>query len=45
MVRDVVADTIGYESVDLSTIVADAEALQLVPQDFARSLSFVACSL
>lgn len=36
MVRDVVADTIGYESVDLSTIVADAEALQLVPQDFAR---------
>lgn len=36
MVRDVVADTIGYESVDLSTIVADVEALQLVPQDFAR---------
>lgn len=36
MVRDVVADTIGYESVDLSSIVADVEALQLVPQDFAR---------
>jgi len=36
MVRDVVADTIGYESVDLSTIVADEEALRLVPQDFSR---------
>jgi len=36
MVRDVVADTIGYESVELSTIVADEEALRLVPQDFCR---------
>ena len=36
MVRDVVADTIGYESVDLSNIVADEEALQLVPEDFSR---------
>ncbi|MEQ1488163.1 MAG: GspE/PulE family protein [Methylotenera sp.] len=36
MVRDVVAETIGYESVDLSTIAADVEALQMVPQDFAR---------
>lgn len=36
MVRDVVADTIGYESVDLTSIVADEEALHLVPQDFSR---------
>lgn len=36
MVRDVVADTIGYDSIDLSTIVADVEALGLVPQDFSR---------
>ena len=36
MVRDVVADTIGFESVDLTTIVADVEALELVPQDFSR---------
>ena len=36
MVRDVVADTIGYESVDLSNIVADEEALLLVPEDFSR---------
>jgi general secretion pathway protein E/type IV pilus assembly protein PilB len=36
MVRDVVADTIGFESIDLSTIVADVDALALVPQDFSR---------
>ncbi|MDP1659930.1 MAG: GspE/PulE family protein [Methylotenera sp.] len=36
MVRDVVADTIGYDSIDLSTIVADVDALKLVPQDFSR---------
>src|SRR6478609_8113944 len=36
MVRDVVADTIGYESVDLTTIAADEEALRLVPQEFSR---------
>jgi general secretion pathway protein E/type IV pilus assembly protein PilB len=36
MVRDVVADTIGFESIDLSTIIADVDALKLVPQDFSR---------
>ena len=36
MVRDVVADTIGFESIDMSTIVADVDALNLVPQDFSR---------
>ncbi len=36
MVRDIVAHTIGQESIDLSSVVADVEALQMVPQDFAR---------
>jgi type IV pilus assembly protein PilB len=36
MVRDVVADTIGFESIELSNIVADLDALKLVPQDFSR---------
>ena len=36
VVRDVVADTIGYESIDLSNIAADKEALHLVPEDFSR---------
>ncbi len=36
MVRDLVAHTIGQESIDLATVVADADALKLVPEDFAR---------
>lgn len=36
MVRDIVAHTIGQESIDLSVVVADSEALQMVPQDFCR---------
>lgn len=36
MVRDIVAHTIGHESVDLATVVADLDALQMVPQDFSR---------
>jgi general secretion pathway protein E/type IV pilus assembly protein PilB len=36
MVRDTLASTIGTESIDLSTVVADIEALQMVPQDFSR---------
>jgi type IV pilus assembly protein PilB len=36
MVRDTLAQTLGHESVDLSTVVADQEALELVPQDFCR---------
>lgn len=36
MVRDTLAHTIGTESIDLSTVVADFEALQMVPQDFSR---------
>lgn len=36
MVRDIVANTIGQESIDLSNVVADVEALEMVPQDFSR---------
>ncbi len=36
MIRDLLAHAIGQESVDLATVVADAEALKLVPEDFAR---------
>ena len=36
MVRDLVAHTIGQESIDLTTVVADGEALKMVPEDFAR---------
>ena len=36
MVRDIVAHTIGQESVDLASVVADIEALQMVPEDFSR---------
>ena len=35
-VRDAMARTVGQESIDLSSVVADPDALQLVPQDFAR---------
>ncbi|MFN0315024.1 MAG: GspE/PulE family protein, partial [Burkholderiales bacterium] len=36
VVRDLMARTIGQDSIDLSHVVVDAEALKLVPQDFAR---------
>jgi len=36
MVRDLVAHTIGHESVDLTTVIADSDAMKLVPEDFAR---------
>ena len=35
-VRDAMARTIGQDSIDLSHVVADPDALQMVPQDFAR---------
>lgn len=35
MVRDLVAHTIGQESVDLTNVIADAEALKMVPEEFA----------
>ncbi|HEY9446104.1 MAG TPA: GspE/PulE family protein [Burkholderiales bacterium] len=35
-IRDVTARTIGQESIDLAQVVADPEALRLIPQDFAR---------
>lgn len=36
MLRDIVAHKVGQESIDLSTVVADMEALQMVSQDFCR---------
>jgi type II secretory ATPase GspE/PulE/Tfp pilus assembly ATPase PilB-like protein len=35
-IRDIMARTAGQESIDLSQVVADPEALRLVPEDFAR---------
>ena len=35
-IRDIMARTIGQEAIDLAQVVADPEALKLVPQDFAR---------
>ncbi|HZP91712.1 MAG TPA: GspE/PulE family protein [Burkholderiales bacterium] len=36
VIRDIMARTIGQESIDLTQVLVDAEALKLVPQDFAR---------
>ena len=36
VIRDIVAHTIGQESVDLASVAPDAEAMKLVPEDFAR---------
>ena len=36
MVRDLLAHTIGQESIDLSVVIADSESLKMVPVDFAR---------
>lgn len=35
-IRDITARTIGQESIDLAQVVADPEALRLIPQEFAR---------
>ena len=35
-IRDIMARTIGQEAIDLSQVIADPEALKLVPQEFAR---------
>jgi type II secretory ATPase GspE/PulE/Tfp pilus assembly ATPase PilB-like protein len=35
-IRDIMARTIGQESIDLAQVVADSEALRHVPQEFAR---------
>ena len=36
MVRDILAHTIGQESIDLAQVMADADALKMVPEEFAR---------
>jgi general secretion pathway protein E/type IV pilus assembly protein PilB len=35
-IRDIMARTVGQEAIDLTQVVADPEALKLVPKDFAR---------
>jgi len=35
-IRDIMARTVGQEAIDLAHVVADHEALKLIPQDFAR---------
>jgi type II secretory ATPase GspE/PulE/Tfp pilus assembly ATPase PilB-like protein len=35
-IRDIMARTIGQESIDLAQVIADADALRLVSQEFAR---------
>jgi general secretion pathway protein E/type IV pilus assembly protein PilB len=35
-IRDVLAKVSGNQAIDLATVVADIEALRLVPQEFAR---------
>ena len=35
MIRDLLANTIGQESIDLTTVVADPEALEMVPKELA----------
>jgi type II secretory ATPase GspE/PulE/Tfp pilus assembly ATPase PilB-like protein len=36
MIRDILAHTIGQEGIDLTNVVADSDALNMVPEDFAR---------
>lgn len=36
VIRDILARKVGRESIDLAQVVVDAEAIKLVPQDFAR---------
>jgi type II secretory ATPase GspE/PulE/Tfp pilus assembly ATPase PilB-like protein len=36
VIRDIMARTIGQESIDLTQVVVDADSIKLVPQEFAR---------
>ena len=36
VIRDIMARTIGQESIDLTQVEVDGDALKLIPQDFAR---------
>ena len=36
VIRDIVAHTIGQDSVDMASVAPDAEAMKLVPEEFAR---------
>jgi len=36
VIRDIMARTIGQESIDLAQVLVDGDAIRLIPQDFAR---------
>jgi type IV pilus assembly protein PilB len=36
IVRDLVAENLGQESIELTKVIADVDAIKLVPEDFAR---------
>ena len=36
MVRDLIAHSIGQESIDLDSVIADGDAIKMVPEEFAR---------
>ena len=44
VLRDVLGEALGQESIDLTTVVPDTVALQLVPKDIARRYSMVPIS-
>lgn len=44
-IRDVLAETLGHESVDLSTVIVDAAAIQLVPKEMAKRFHLLPLSL
>ena len=42
IVRDLVAENLGQESVELTKVVADVDAVKLIPEDFARRHRLIA---
>jgi type II secretory ATPase GspE/PulE/Tfp pilus assembly ATPase PilB-like protein len=45
VMRDVLGENIGQESVSLATVIADSEAVKLIPKDMARRYKLVPLSL
>ena len=43
VIRDIMAQTIGQESIDLSQVVVDGDAVKLIPQEFARRHRVLPC--
>ncbi|TDI76842.1 MAG: secretion system protein E, partial [Betaproteobacteria bacterium] len=44
-IRDVMAESLGQESVDLSTSIVDAAAIKLIPKDVARRFLLIPLAL